>query len=147
MDQHTRRSAIDRIRGATKTKDEHQGLKEITTNKDHLSQSCGEKIKHLEEKSDEVRFMYEPPKIIEEREERLEDSIPDLPENQEVREFLRKAPQQGLWMPLGKEVKIMKCWRCGAYGHRTGDRDCPKFLTGSEKGESFYKRHEDPMAG
>jgi hypothetical protein len=63
-----------------------------------------------------------------------------------VREFLRKAPQSGLWMPLGKEVKTMKCWRCGAYGHRTGDRDCPKFLTGSERVENFYKKHEDPMA-
>eukprot|EP01126_Amoeba_proteus_P032862 TRINITY_DN3208_c0_g1_i7.p1 TRINITY_DN3208_c0_g1~~TRINITY_DN3208_c0_g1_i7.p1 ORF type:complete len:161 (+),score=55.18 TRINITY_DN3208_c0_g1_i7:412-894(+) len=49
-------------------------------------------------------------------------------------------------MPLGKEVKVMKCWRCGAYGHRTGDRECPKFLSGSEKIEGFLKKHEDPMS-
>lgn len=47
-----------------------------------------------------------------------EDTIPDLPENYEVREFLRTAPQKGLFMPLGKEVKVMQCWRCKAYGHR-----------------------------
>lgn len=50
--------------------------------------------------------------------ERPEDCIPDLPENQAVREFLRKAPTKGLHMPLGKEVKVMQCWRCKAYGHR-----------------------------
>jgi len=49
---------------------------------------------------------------------RPEDTIPDLPENQAAREFLRTAPQKGLFMPLGKEVKVMKCWRCKAYGHR-----------------------------
>jgi hypothetical protein len=53
---------------------------------------------------------------------RPEDSIPDLPENQAVREFLKTAPTKGLYMPLGKEVKVMQCWRCKAYGHRTGDR-------------------------
>ncbi len=47
-----------------------------------------------------------------------EDAIPDLPENQAAREFLKKAPKVGLHMPLGKEVKVMQCWRCKAYGHR-----------------------------
>ncbi len=54
----------------------------------------------------------------EEKVERPEDCIPDLPENQAVREFLKKAPTKGLYMPLGKEVKVMQCWRCKAYGHR-----------------------------
>lgn len=51
-------------------------------------------------------------------EEHPEDLIPDLPENQTVREFLRKAPKHGLFQPLGKEVKVMQCWKCKAYGHR-----------------------------
>jgi retinitis pigmentosa 9 protein len=25
----------------------------------------------------------------------------------------------------------MQCWRCKQYGHRTGDRECPLFLTGN----------------
>lgn len=54
----------------------------------------------------------------EEVEQRPEDTIPDLPENQAAREFLKNAPTQGLFMPLGKEVKVMQCWRCKAYGHR-----------------------------
>jgi retinitis pigmentosa 9 protein len=44
-------------------------------------------------------------------EEKPEDCIPDLPENERAREFLSKAPSKGLWMPLGKEVKVMKCKR------------------------------------
>jgi len=47
-----------------------------------------------------------------------EDAIPDLPENQAARDFLKTAPTHGLFMPLGKEVKVMQCWRCKAYGHR-----------------------------
>ena len=65
---------------------------------------------------------YEPPP---------EESIPDLPENAAAREFLKKAPTKGLWMPLGKEVKVMQCWRCKAYGHRTGDKECPLSKTGN----------------
>lgn len=47
--------------------------------------------------------------IIQEKEELPEDCIPDLPENQDARDFLAHAPSKGLWMPLGKEVKVMKC--------------------------------------
>lgn len=50
-----------------------------------------------------------PPGLVKEEEERPEDCIPDLPENHNAREFLSKAPTKGLWMPLGKEVKVMKC--------------------------------------
>ena len=37
-----------------------------------------------------------------------EDTIPDLPENNAAREFLKNAPKKGLWMPLGVEVKVMQ---------------------------------------
>lgn len=47
--------------------------------------------------------------VFEEEEELPEDCIPDLPENKDAREFLAHAPSKGLWMPLGKEVKVMKC--------------------------------------
>jgi len=47
--------------------------------------------------------------IIQEKDELPEDCIPDLPENKDAREFLAHAPSKGLWMPLGKEVKVMKC--------------------------------------
>ena len=35
------------------------------------------------------------------REERPEDAIPDLPENQATRDFLKNAPSKGLWLPMG----------------------------------------------
>lgn len=77
---------------------------------------------------------------------RPEDSIPDLPENREAREFLRKAPTKGLFMPLGKEVKVMQCWRCKAYGHRSGDRECPMRDSGNLNVEMQRRFREDPMA-
>jgi len=75
-----------------------------------------------------------------------EDAIPDTPENAAAREMVRMTATTGLRAPLGKEMKIMQCWRCGSYGHRTGERDCPLFLSGSATIEDFHKRHEDPMA-
>uniref|UniRef100_A0A4X2KZ34 RP9 pre-mRNA splicing factor n=1 Tax=Vombatus ursinus TaxID=29139 RepID=A0A4X2KZ34_VOMUR len=48
-------------------------------------------------------------------------------------------------MPLGKEVKVMQCWRCKRYGHRTGDKECPFFIKGNQKLEQFRLAHNDPM--
>ena len=78
--------------------------------------------------------------------QRPEDTIPDTPENKEAREFLAKAPKKGLWQPLGQDVKVMQCWRCGNFGHRAGDRECPRFLEGNQKLEAQRKIIEDPMA-
>ncbi|XP_068721524.1 retinitis pigmentosa 9 protein homolog [Montipora capricornis] len=93
----------------------------------------------------EAFYEQPPPGIIKENDENPQDCIPDLPENRDAREFLAHAPAKGLWMPLGKEVKVMKCWRCKAYGHRTGDRECPLFISGNRSIEKFRMAHEDPM--
>jgi len=49
--------------------------------------------------SEKLDIFYEaPPGLIKEKEEdRPEDSVPDLPGNEQVREFLAKAPSKGLW--------------------------------------------------
>ncbi|XP_042825533.1 uncharacterized protein LOC102967435 isoform X4 [Panthera tigris] len=93
------------------------------------------------------RQTYEkpPPGLIKEDETKPEDCIPDVPGNEHAREFLAHAPTKGLWMPLGKEVKVMQCWRCKRYGHRTGDKECPFFIKGNQKLEQFRVAHEDPM--
>uniref|UniRef100_A0A8C4R138 RP9 pre-mRNA splicing factor n=1 Tax=Eptatretus burgeri TaxID=7764 RepID=A0A8C4R138_EPTBU len=103
-------------------------------------EECVQKIKHVES-------FYEkpPPGLIKELEEKPEDCIPDIPGNEMARNFLAHAPSKGLWMPLGKEVKVMQCWRCKQYGHRTGDRECPYFATGNTHLEHFRVAHEDPM--
>ena len=96
----------------------------------------------------EIYFSYEkpPPGLYrEDAEEKPEDVIPDTPENSAARDFLAKAPTKGLWMPLGKEVKVMKCWRCKNYGHRTGDKECSLFMSGNKEAEEFRHVHEDPM--
>jgi retinitis pigmentosa 9 protein len=81
------------------------------------------------------------------RSDKPEDSIPDLPENQAAREFLKNAPSKGLFLPMGVEVKIMKCWRCKAFGHRTGDRECPMAQSGNLLLDAERQAREDPMAG
>eukprot|EP00118_Oscarella_pearsei_P000498 m.5097 g.5097 ORF g.5097 m.5097 type:complete len:109 (+) comp12076_c0_seq1:74-400(+) len=55
-----------------------------------------------------IETFYEapPPGMIQEEEEKPEDCIPDLPQNEDARKFLANAPSKGLWMPLGKEVKV-----------------------------------------
>uniref|UniRef100_H2YMA5 Uncharacterized protein n=1 Tax=Ciona savignyi TaxID=51511 RepID=H2YMA5_CIOSA len=88
-----------------------------------------------------------PPGMVKEREEAPEECIPDTEGNRAAREFLANAPKKGLWMPLGKEVKVMQCWRCKNYGHRTGDRECPLFKAGNAEIEKFRAAHEDPMFG
>ena len=56
-------------------------------------------------------FSYEkpPPGTVKEYEEKPEDCIPDTEANKKARDFLANAPSKGLWMPLGKEVKVMQC--------------------------------------
>lgn len=74
------------------------------------------------------------------------EAIPDLPENSVAREFLRKAPTKGLHMPLGQEVKVMQCFRCKAFGHRSGDRECPLTQRGNFLLDSERQAREDPMS-
>lgn len=47
--------------------------------------------------------------LLQEHEDKPEDCIPAEPGNEEARSFLAHAPTRGLWMPLGKEVKVMQC--------------------------------------
>ncbi|XP_065739996.1 retinitis pigmentosa 9 protein-like [Phocoena phocoena] len=98
-----------------------------------------QQLKHLES------FYEKPPGLIKEGETKPEDCIPDVPGSEHAREFLAHAPTKGLWMPLGKEVRVMQCWRCKRYGHRTGDKECPFFIKGNQKLEQFRVAHEDPM--
>nr|XP_026696422.1 retinitis pigmentosa 9 protein homolog [Ciona intestinalis] len=100
------------------------------------------RMKHFE-----TFYEQAPPGMVKEREEAPEECIPDTDGNREAREFLANAPKKGLWMPLGKEVKVMQCWRCKNYGHRTGDRECPLFQSGNAEIEKFRAAHEDPMHG
>lgn len=99
-----------------------------------------QKLKHIE-----TFYEKPPPGFIKEHEEKPEDCIPADPGNEDARNFLANAPTKGLWMPLGREVKVMQCWRCKRYGHRTGDRECPFFIKGNQKLEQFRVAHEDPM--
>ncbi|KAJ3608811.1 hypothetical protein NHX12_023944 [Muraenolepis orangiensis] len=98
------------------------------------------KLRHFE-----TFYEKPPPGLIKEWEEKPEDCIPESEENEDARNFLASAPTKGLWMPLGKEVKVMQCWRCKRYGHRTGDKECPFFTKGNQKLEQFRVAHEDPM--
>lgn len=138
----------DRKRAREKEEDRRDHKRHKTSKQDL------EKLKiHTKKLKEEVQTLkhvetfYEkpPPGFIKEHEDKPEDCIPAEPGNEEARSFLAHAPTKGLWMPLGKEVKVMQCWRCKRYGHRTGDRECPFFIKGNQKLEQFRVAHEDPM--
>uniref|UniRef100_A0A1A7WA84 Retinitis pigmentosa 9 (Autosomal dominant) n=1 Tax=Iconisemion striatum TaxID=60296 RepID=A0A1A7WA84_9TELE len=122
-----------------KHKTSKHDIEKLDSQTKKLSQEV-QKLKHIE-----TFYEKPPPGFIKEHEEKPEDCIPEDPGNEEARSFLANAPTKGLWMPLGKEVKVMQCWRCKRYGHRTGDRECPFFIKGNQKLEQFRVAHEDPM--
>lgn len=122
-----------------RTKTCKEDFEKLKTQAKKLNQEV-QKLKHVE-----TFYEKPPPGFIKEHEDKPEDCIPAEPGNEEARNFLAHAPTKGLWMPLGKEVKVMQCWRCKRYGHRTGDRECPFFIKGNQKLEQFRVAHEDPM--
>ncbi|AWP21787.1 putative retinitis pigmentosa 9 protein [Scophthalmus maximus] len=137
-DKKRRREKEDR-REHKRHKSSKQDLEKLKTHTKKLNQEV-QKLKHVE-----TFYEKPPPGLIKEDDEKPEDCIPAEPGNEEARTFLASAPTRGLWMPLGKEVKVMQCWRCKRYGHRTGDRECPFFIKGNQKLEQFRVAHEDPM--
>uniref|UniRef100_A0A3B3XUI8 RP9 pre-mRNA splicing factor n=1 Tax=Poecilia mexicana TaxID=48701 RepID=A0A3B3XUI8_9TELE len=114
-----------------KHKTSKNDLEKLKTQTKKLNQEV-QKLKHIE-----TFYEKPPPGFIKEHEEKPEDCIPADPGNEDARNFLANAPTKGLWMPLGKEVKVMQCWRCKRYGHRTGDKECPFFIKGNQKLEQF----------
>ncbi|KAL3860375.1 hypothetical protein ACJMK2_010510 [Sinanodonta woodiana] len=77
--------------------------------------------------------------------ERSEDHIPDLSKNEETQRFLSKKPTKSFSMTAGKELKDMQCWHCKGYGHRRGDKNCPKFKSASIQTTRLKWSYEDPM--
>ncbi|XP_040044649.1 retinitis pigmentosa 9 protein [Gasterosteus aculeatus] len=139
MSDRKRRREKDERREHKKHKSSKQDLEKLKTHTKKLNQEV-QQLKHVE-----TFYEKPPPGLIKEHEDKPEDCIPAEPGNEAARTFLAKAPTRGLWMPLGKEVKVMQCWRCKRYGHRTGDKECPFFIKGNQKLEQFRVAHEDPM--
>ncbi|KAI4818412.1 hypothetical protein KUCAC02_011753 [Chaenocephalus aceratus] len=137
-DKKRRREKEDR-REHKRHKSSKQDLEKLKTHTKKLTQEV-KQLKHLE-----TFYEKPPPGLIKEHEDKPEDCIPAEPGNEAARSFLAHAPTRGLWMPLGREVKVMQCWRCKRYGHRTGDKECPFFIKGNQKLEQFRVAHEDPM--
>ncbi|XP_077363021.1 retinitis pigmentosa 9 protein [Festucalex cinctus] len=137
-------------RKRSREKDERREHKRHKTTSKEDDEKLKSQMKRLNQQVQNLKHIetfYEkpPPGYIKEHEEKPEDCIPAEPGNESARTFLANAPTKGLWMPLGKEVKVMQCWRCKRYGHRTGDRECPFFIKGNQKLEQFRVAHEDPM--
>lgn len=41
-----------------------------------------------------------------------ERKIPDIPENKEVRDYLRSMPLTGHGTAFGKQIRVVQCYRC-----------------------------------
>ncbi|XP_064838647.1 retinitis pigmentosa 9 protein-like isoform X2 [Oncorhynchus masou masou] len=52
-------------------------------------------------------------------------TIPADPGSEDARDFLAQAPTKGLWMPHGKGVKVMQCWRCSVIDTGQGTESVP----------------------
>ncbi|KAK9526920.1 hypothetical protein VZT92_015593 [Zoarces viviparus] len=139
MSDKKRRREKEERREHKRHKSSKQDLEKLKTHTKKLNQEVQQQ-KHVE-----TFYEKPPPGLIKEHEDKPEDCIPAEPGNEAARSFLANAPTRGLWMPLGKEVKVMQCWRCKRYGHRTGDKECPFFIKGNQKLEQFRVAHEDPM--
>lgn len=87
-------------------------------------------------------YAYKPPVV---KKESREDKIPDLPQNKAVRDFLKKAPPEAAAHAFGGVV-LSQCRRCKVYGHESGSKECPYFLTGNIESEAERQIREDPMA-
>lgn len=90
----------------------------------------------------DTAYVYEPPPVA--PRQRPEDRVPNIPQNADVRDFLRRAGGPGA-IPLGKEMTLSQCWRCKLYGHATGSRECPYFATGNIELEAERRVREDPL--
>lgn len=76
---------------------------------------------------------------------KLNERIKETPENAEVKEYLQSMPEFGHGQPLGKVIKVIQCWRCKSYGHRTGDAACKYYQQGNINLEIERRIREDPM--
>lgn len=45
--------------------------------------------------------------------------------------------------PLGKEIRNVRCMRCGVWGHRSGDRECA--MKDQNPNDASRLLREDPM--
>ena len=65
--------------------------------------------------------------------------------------FLKNAPVEGDYAssvkvnfkPVGRQLRNVRCLRCGEWGHVSGDRECP--LKDSNPNDAARQLREDPM--
>lgn len=78
----------------------------------------------------------------------------DRTKEKELNPMLRNAPVEGSYVrnmqgahfkPFNEPVRNIQCTRCGDWGHRFGDRECP--LRDFNPHDLDRQRREDPMAG
>ncbi|XP_023606808.1 retinitis pigmentosa 9 protein isoform X5 [Myotis lucifugus] len=93
-----------------------ENLPFFKTQKTTCTKSPGLQLQDTERERRPHSYEKPPPGLIKEDETKPEDCIPDVPGNEHAREFLAHAPTKGLWMPLGKEVKVMQCECASASG-------------------------------
>ncbi|KAG8382043.1 hypothetical protein BUALT_Bualt05G0035500 [Buddleja alternifolia] len=89
------------------------------------------------------------PSAVEKKKPRPKDVFGRALPTEEQFEVLKNAPKletgvAGRAKPFGVEIRNVKCLRCGAYGHQSGDRECPLKDTIMPNEESRLKR-DDPL--
>nr|XP_043612990.1 uncharacterized zinc finger CCHC domain-containing protein At4g19190 [Erigeron canadensis] len=104
----------------------------------------------LDPHSEETHTVQEPvPPNEQKKKPRPKDVFGRALPTEEEFEALKNAPKMetgvaGRARPFGIEIRNVKCVRCGAFGHQSGDRECPLKDTIMPNEESRLKR-DDPL--
>lgn len=134
---------------------QHAHESELRENRGHMVKGGHSSGPAVPERSAAMAFMEQLPPGMAEANERRKGVKQGTKAEAQAEKFpiLQNAPRQGDFTkdlavhhrPFGVDLQHTKCSRCGAWGHKLGDRECP--MRDQNPLDPANKERMDPMAG
>ena len=134
---------------------QHAHESELRENRGHMVKGGHSSGPAVPERSAAMAFMEQLPPGMAEANERQKGVKQGTKAEAQAEKFpiLQNAPRQGDFTkdlavhhrPFGVDLQHTKCSRCGQWGHRLGDRECP--MRDQNPLDPANKERMDPMAG
>ena len=134
---------------------QHAHESELRENRGHMVKGGHSSGPAVPERSAAMAFMEQLPPGMAEANERQKGVKQGTKAEAQAEKFpiLQNAPRQGDFTkdlavhhrPFGVDLQHTKCSRCGQWGHRLGDRECP--VRDQNPLDPANKERMDPMAG
>ena len=134
---------------------QHAHESELRENRGHMVRGGHSSGPAVPERSAAMAFMEQLPPGMAEANERQKGVKQGTKAEAQAEKFpiLQNAPRQGDFTkdlavhhrPFGVDLQHTKCSRCGQWGHRLGDRECP--MRDQNPLDPANKERMDPMAG